>query len=53
MRDALAIETVDLRKVYDEREAVSGLNLQVPAGAICGFLGRNGAGQAHDVASFC
>ena len=45
MRDALAIETADLRKIYDEHEAVRGLNLQVPAGSICGFLGRNGAGK--------
>jgi ABC-2 type transport system ATP-binding protein len=45
MRDALAIETADLRKIYDQHEAVRGLNLQVPAGSICGFLGRNGAGK--------
>ena len=45
MLDALAIETADLRKAYDQIEAVRGLSLQVPAGSIYGFLGRNGAGK--------
>ena len=45
MADAFVIETTDLRKRYDDVEAVRGLNLQVPAGSICGFLGRNGAGK--------
>ena len=45
MADAFVIETTDLRKHYDDVEAVSGLDLQVPAGSICGFLGRNGAGK--------
>jgi ABC-2 type transport system ATP-binding protein len=40
-----AIETTALRKSYDGVEAVRGLNLQVPAGSIFGFLGRNGAGK--------
>jgi ABC-2 type transport system ATP-binding protein len=43
--DACVIETVDLRKSYDGVEALRGLNLQVPAGSIYGFLGRNGAGK--------
>jgi ABC-2 type transport system ATP-binding protein len=43
--DAFIIETADLRKHYDEIEALRGLTLQVPAGSICGFLGRNGAGK--------
>ena len=45
MADALAIETVNLRKRYDDVEALRGLDLQVPRGSICGFLGRNGAGK--------
>src|SRR6266540_6405154 len=44
--DAFVIETTDLRKSYGVVEAVRGLNLQVPAGSICGFLGRNGAGKS-------
>jgi len=43
--DAFVIETADLKKSYGSVEAVRGLNLQVPAGSICGFLGRNGAGK--------
>ena len=45
MADALAVETVELRKTYDGVEALRGLSLQVPAGSIYGFLGRNGAGK--------
>lgn len=45
--DPFVIETIDLRKHYDGVEALRGLDLQVPAGSICGFLGRNGAGKTH------
>ena len=45
MSDRLAIETIDLWKRYDDVEALRGLDLQVPVGSICGFLGRNGAGK--------
>jgi ABC-type multidrug transport system ATPase subunit len=47
--ELLAIETSGLRKQYDGIEAVRGLNLQVPAGSICGFLGRNGAGKTTTI----
>jgi len=47
--DPLIIETTDLRKSYDGVEAVCGLSLQVPAGSICGFLGRNGAGKTTTI----
>ena len=30
-------------------EALRGLSLQVPAGSICGFLGRNGAGKTTTI----
>jgi ABC-2 type transport system ATP-binding protein len=43
--DRLAIETVDLHKTYGGVEALRGLNLDVPAGTIFGFLGQNGAGK--------
>ena len=46
MTDAFVIEIDDLRKSYGAVEAVRGLSLQVPAGSICGFLGRNGAGKS-------
>ena len=45
MSDPFVIETVEPRKRYDQIEALRGLNLQVPAGSIFGFLGRNGAGK--------
>ena len=45
MADSPIIETIDLRKTYADVEALRGLDLQVPAGSICGFLGRNGAGK--------
>jgi ABC-2 type transport system ATP-binding protein len=39
------VEIADLRKTYKGVEALAGLNLRVPRGAICGLLGRNGAGK--------
>src|SRR5213592_4766133 len=46
MSDHAIIETAELYKTYDGGvEALHGLNLLVPAGSICGFLGRNGAGK--------
>jgi ABC-2 type transport system ATP-binding protein len=47
--DPFIIETTELRKRYGAVEALSGLNLQVPAGSICGFLGRNGAGKSTTI----
>jgi ABC-2 type transport system ATP-binding protein len=47
--EAFIIETVELQKSYDGVEAVRGLNLQVPPGSICGFLGRNGAGKTTTI----
>jgi ABC-2 type transport system ATP-binding protein len=47
--DAFVIETSDLRKHYDTVEAIRGLDLQVPAGSICGFLGKNGAGKTTTI----
>lgn len=49
MADPFVIETVDLRKRYDGVEALRGLDLQVPAGCICGFLGKNGAGKTTTI----
>ena len=47
--DRLAIETIDLWKRYGDVDALRGLDLQVPAGSICGFLGRNGAGKTTTI----
>ena len=44
-----AIEINGLRKTFQDRAAVNGLNLKVPAGSIFGFLGRNGAGKTTTI----
>jgi ABC-2 type transport system ATP-binding protein len=41
----MVIETSGLKMRYGDVEALRGLDLAVPAGSICGFLGRNGAGK--------
>jgi ABC-2 type transport system ATP-binding protein len=47
--DPLVIETTDLRKVFGPVQALRGLTMAVPAGSICGFLGRNGAGKTTTI----
>jgi len=49
LADPFVIESSDLRKDYGGVEALRGLTLQVPAGSICGFLGRNGAGKTTTI----
>ncbi len=44
-----AIETHDLRKVFGDNVAVSGLTLLVPEGEVFGFLGPNGAGKTTSI----
>ncbi len=44
MNDTLIV-THGLSKSYSGKPALRGLNLDVPRGSICGFLGRNGAGK--------
>lgn len=39
------ISTQGLTKIYPDVRAIDGLNLNVPRGAVYGFLGRNGAGK--------
>jgi ABC-2 type transport system ATP-binding protein len=39
------IETRNLTKYYGKRLALDHLNIKIPKGSICGFLGRNGAGK--------
>lgn len=45
----LAICTTGLTKTYGDMCAVDGLSLNVPRGAIYGFLGRNGAGKTSTI----
>ena len=49
MSDRTVIETAGLWKRYNDVEALRGLDLQVPAGSIFGFLGRNGAGKTTTI----
>jgi ABC-2 type transport system ATP-binding protein len=44
-----AIEIQDLHFSYGRKPVLSGVNLQVPTGAIFGFLGRNGAGKTTTI----
>src|SRR5215470_7299331 len=44
-----AISVRDLRKVYGNKAAVDGLNLEVPRGSFFGFLGPNGAGKSTTI----
>ncbi|MBN2139252.1 MAG: ABC transporter ATP-binding protein [Sedimentisphaerales bacterium] len=39
------LETHNLTRYYGSAAAVDHLNLKVPRGCICGFIGRNGAGK--------
>jgi ABC-2 type transport system ATP-binding protein len=49
VNNTFVIEAVDLHKQYGAVEALRGLTLTVPAGSICGFLGRNGAGKTTTI----
>jgi len=41
----IVVKTDGLTKYYDKTLAVDHIDLQIPRGAICGFVGRNGAGK--------
>ena len=41
----IVLETKGLTKYYGARPALDHLDLRIPRGCICGFLGRNGAGK--------
>lgn len=45
----LIISTENLTKTYGKKQVVSNLNLAVPRGSICGFLGANGAGKSTTI----
>ena len=41
-----AIEIRNLTKNFGEKQALQGLNMTVPVGAIYGFIGENGSGKS-------
>ncbi|MFC1737736.1 ABC transporter ATP-binding protein [Planctomycetota bacterium] len=41
----IVVKTKGLTKYYDKILAVDHMDLQIPRGSICGFVGRNGAGK--------
>ncbi len=43
--EPLAIQTVNLTKLYGKVIAIQDLNIEVPRGAVYGFVGPNGAGK--------
>ncbi|MFD3698317.1 ATP-binding cassette domain-containing protein [Streptomyces sp. NPDC058646] len=47
-----AIQAEGLAKRYKETRALAGVDLQVPAGTVCGLLGPNGAGKTTAVRIF-
>jgi ABC-type multidrug transport system ATPase subunit len=50
---ALAIDVHGLRKSFGSNTVVDGLDLQVPEGEICGFLGGNGSGKTTTIRLLC
>lgn len=48
-----AIEIKNLTKNFGEKQAVSGLNMTVPVGAIYGFIGENGSGKSTTEKLIC
>ncbi len=49
----LVIDVHALRKSFGARSVVDGLDLQVAAGQICGFLGANGSGKTTTIRMLC
>lgn len=48
-----AIEIKDLSKNFGPKQAVCGLNMTVPMGAIYGFIGENGSGKSTTQKMIC
>jgi ABC-2 type transport system ATP-binding protein len=49
----LIIDVRDLQKSFGTHKVVHGLNLQVAAGEVCGFLGANGSGKTTTIRMLC
>src|SRR5215510_7879657 len=53
MTDDLAIDVHGMTKRFGRRTAVNAIDLQVPRGEICGFLGPNGSGKTTFIRMLC
>jgi ABC-2 type transport system ATP-binding protein len=49
----LIIDVRELQKSFGTHTVVQGLNLQVAAGEVCGFLGANGSGKTTTIRMLC
>jgi ABC-type multidrug transport system ATPase subunit len=49
----LVINVHDLQKSFGEHKVVHGLDLQLAAGEVCGFLGANGSGKTTTIRMLC
>jgi ABC-type multidrug transport system ATPase subunit len=49
----LVINVHDLQKSFGAHKVVHGLDLQVAAGEVCGFLGANGSGKTTTIRMLC
>jgi ABC-type multidrug transport system ATPase subunit len=49
----LVIDVRDLQKRFGTHRVIHGLNLQVAAGEVCGFLGANGSGKTTTIRMLC
>ena len=45
----MILETNQLTKSFGLRKAVDNLNLEIPEGAVYGFLGPNGSGKSTTI----
>ena len=48
-----AVEIKNLSKNFGSKQAVKGLNMTVPVGAIYGFIGENGSGKSTTEKMIC
>lgn len=46
---SIVLRTENLTRYFGDRPAVDHLNIEIPAGVVCGFLGRNGAGKTTTI----
>ena len=56
MKEGLLMNAVEIRnltKNFGQKQALSGLNMTVPKGAIYGFIGENGSGKSTTEKIIC